>query len=105
MSFTVARRHREIAIRTALGASPRHLLGGLFSRAIRQIALGIAIGIALALLIDRYEGADDGGLLAGRPVWLLSGTALLMGAVGFFATLGPARRGMRIQPAEALKGE
>jgi predicted permease len=105
MSFTVARRHREIAIRTALGASPRHLLGGLFSRAIRQIALGIAIGIALALLIDRYEGADDGGLLAGRPVWLLSGTVLLMGAVGFFATLGPARRGMRIQPAEALKGE
>jgi predicted permease len=105
MAFTIARRHREIAIRTALGAPPGHLLGGILGRAIRQVGLGVVIGIVLALLINRYEGADDGGLLAGRPVWLLSGTVLLMGAVGLLATLGPARRGLRIEPVEALKGE
>ena len=36
MSFTVAQRRREIAIRMALGAQPGQLLGGVFARAVRQ---------------------------------------------------------------------
>ena len=102
ISFTVTQRRREIAIRTALGAQPRRLLGGIFGRALRQIAVGVALGVCAALLLDR---AADGEALAGRGAMLLSGTAVVMSVVGLLAALGPARRGLRIQPSEALKGE
>ena len=102
MSFTVAQRRREIAIRTALGAEPSRLLGSIFGRALRQIAIGVVLGVGLALLLDRLQ---DGEALGGRGGVLLSGTALVMCVVGLLAALGPARRGLRIEPSEALKGE
>jgi putative ABC transport system permease protein len=102
MSFTVSQRRREIAIRTALGAQPGRLLRAIFSRALRQIAVGVVIGVGVALLLD---AAEDGEALRGRAVLLLSSTAAVMSAVGLFAALGPARRGLRIEPAEALKSE
>ena len=102
MSFTVTQRRREIAIRTALGADRGRLLGGLFGRALRQIAVGVAVGVGVALLIDR---AAEGEALGGSVGLLLSGSALVMGVVGLLAALGPARRGLRIEPADALKGE
>lgn len=104
MAFTVARRRHEIALRAALGAEPRRLLRGIFGQAARQIAGGVVIGISLALLIDR-AAANDGGALAGRAGLLLSSTVVLMTAVGIAAALGPARRGLRIQPLEALKDD
>ena len=102
MSFTVARRRREIAVRTALGAQPRRLLGGIFGQALRQISFGVALGVGAALLLDNtFEGA----LLRGLGGPLLATTVMVMGLVGIFAALGPARRGLRIAPSEALKGE
>ena len=56
----------------------------------------------MALLLDV---AADGEALAGPPGMLLSCTVLVMSVVGLLAVLGPARRGLRIEPAEALKGE
>ncbi len=102
MSFTVAQRRREIAIRTALGAQPGRLLSGIFGQALRQIAIGVVLGVGVALLLD---AAGDGEALGGRAGLLLSGTVLIMSVVGLFAVLGPARRGLRIDPAEALKSE
>ena len=101
MSFTVTQRRREIAIRTALGAEPGRLLGGILGRALRQIALGVAIGVGVALLAN----AVDRETLGGSAGVLVSATVLVMSAVGLFAALGPARRGLRIEPSEALKGE
>ena len=102
MSFTVARRRREIAIHTALGAQPRRLLRGIFGKALRQISAGVALGVVAALLID---GAVEGTLLRGYGGAFLSVTVMIMTVVGLFAALGPARRGLRIEPTEALKGE
>ena len=102
MSFTVAQRRREIAIRMALGAKPGQLLGGVFARALRQISLGVAVGIGMALLVDR---SADGEALYGNAVPLLSIMVVVMSLVGLFAALGPARRGLRIDPSEALKAE
>ena len=102
MSFTVSQRRREIAIRTALGAQPATLLRGIFARALRQIATGVVVGVTLALLIDLEEG---GQALAGSRTVLLVTTALVMSAVGLLAAFGPARRGLRIEPSEVLKGE
>ena len=102
MSFTVAQRRREIAIRTALGAQPGRLLSGIFGQALRQIAIGVVLGVGVALLLD---AAAEGEALGGRPGMLLSCTVLVMSVAGLCAVLGPARRGLRIEPAEALKGE
>ncbi|MBI4263063.1 MAG: FtsX-like permease family protein [Acidobacteria bacterium] len=103
MAFTVVQRRREIGIRLALGADAARILGGVFSRALRQLAVGIAIGVAIAAGLSRLSG---GALLfGGRAAVLLPVAAALMLAVGLLAAIGPARRGLRIEPSEALKAE
>ena len=102
MSFTVSQRRKEIGIRAALGADARQLLGSIFTKAALQLVAGVAMGIVLALLIDR---ASDGEMLGSLGLRLVPIAALLMVLVGFFATIGPARRGLRIQPTEALRAE
>ena len=47
MSFTVARRRREIGIRAALGADPARMLLGIISRAFAQLGAGAAVGMAV----------------------------------------------------------
>lgn len=102
MSFTVSQRRKEIGIRAAIGADARHILGSIFAKAALQLASGVAVGIVMALLIDR---ASDGEMLGVLGLRLLPITALMMVLVGLFATIGPARRGLRIQPTEALRAE
>ena len=100
MSFTIARRRREIGIRSALGAGPRSVLVGVLRKAAGQIALGIVIGTVVAggTLVGMGVDKDD---TAGFMV-LLS-VAVFMSAVGVAAAFGPARRALRIQPTEALR--
>lgn len=102
MSFTVARRRREIGIRTALGGQRRRILASIFSRALGQLSIGIVAGLAVTGLLDRVTGGE---LTGGAGAALLAGVAAFMMAVGLLATLGPARRGLRVQPTEALRAE
>jgi len=102
VSFTVAQRTREIAIRLALGARAPQLLGHVFARAMRQIAIGIATGIVLALLLD---ASADGEALMGYGGPLLSAMVGIVAIIGVLAAMGPARRGFRIDPVAALRGE
>lgn len=102
MSLSVTRRRREIGIRSALGAGPRVLVRSVLSRAMAQIAAGIAVGFGLAALLD---DAMQGGWTGGRGLLLLLAVAGLMAAVGIAAAVGPARRALRIPPTEALKAE
>jgi ABC-type antimicrobial peptide transport system permease subunit len=102
MSFTVSQRRKEIGIRAALGANAGQLLRSIFTKAALQLAAGVAVGTALAFMIDR---ASDGEMLGTFGRSLVPVTALLVTIVGLFATMGPARRGLRIQPTEALRAE
>jgi predicted permease len=102
MSFTVARRRREIGIRAALGADARRVLAGVFGRAGTQIGAGIAVGLIAATGLDAASG---GQLMGGRAVVLLPSVVAVMLAVGLLAAIGPARRGLGIQPTEALRDE
>lgn len=102
MSFTVARRRREIGIRAALGADPRRLLGGIFARAAGQLGTGAVLGVAIAVVLDRALG---GGPLSDRGVLLVPVIAALIVTVGLLATWGPAREGLSVQPTEALREE
>jgi ABC-type antimicrobial peptide transport system permease subunit len=102
MSFTVSQRRKEIGIRAALGADAGQLLRSIFTRAALQLAAGIVVGTVLALMIDR---ASEGGMLGSFGRALLPVTAVVMTIVGLFATIGPARRSLRIQPTDALRAE
>ncbi len=101
MSFTVNQRRREIGIRSALGAQPRHLLAGIFKRALRQLGVGAAVGVLLALLLDRYMPIEQMGGL--NVPGMIPAAAAFMMIVGLLAANGPARRGLRVQPTEALR--
>jgi predicted permease len=102
MSFTIARRRREIGIRTALGASARRVVAGIFGRAIAQLGAGVAAGVAIAAAV---EWLSEGDMLGGQAMVLLPTVVVVMSMVGLLAALGPARRGLAIQPTEALRDE
>jgi len=102
MSFTVSQRRKEIGIRAALGADAGQLLRSIFTKAALQLAAGVVVGIVMALMTDRASEGEMLGLF-GRA--LVPVTAVVMTIVGLFATIGPARRGLRIQPTEALRAE
>jgi predicted permease len=102
MSFTVARRWREIGIRVALGADARRVLMGIFGRASAQIGAGVAAGLAIAGIL---EFATPGGNLGGKGLVLFPIVVAVMFAVGLLAAAGPARRGLAVQPTEALRNE
>jgi hypothetical protein len=103
MAFTVAQRRREIGIRSALGAQPGYLVAAVFGRAFWQIGAGSAVGILGAFLVGRYVPIEQ---IGGLPIrGILPGAAAFMLLVGVLAALGPARRGLRIDPTEALRSE
>jgi putative ABC transport system permease protein len=103
MAFTVAQRRREIGIRSALGAQSVSLLAAVFRRAFWQIGAGSAAGVLAAYFLRRYVPIEQVG---GLPIpGILPAAAACMLLVGLFAALGPARRGLRIDPTEALRSE
>jgi predicted permease len=102
MSFTVSQRRKEIGIRAALGADARQLLVSIFAKAAAQLGAGVMVGASIAALVDVASGGDVLGSF-GRA--LLPITSAIMIIVGLIAAIGPARRGLRVQPTEALRAE
>jgi ABC-type antimicrobial peptide transport system permease subunit len=98
MSFTVARRTREIGIRVALGADRRRIVWGIFSRAFIQVGLGIALGAALLF-------AAAGGIHSLREAGLLLGAVTLMTGVCMLACIVPTRCALRVEPTVAMRAE
>ena len=96
MSFTVARRTREIGIRAALGARPGRIVADIFSRAFLQISAGVLAGSGLAALL---------GLGSMRQVLVLLAADGLMLVVGLAACAVPLSRALRIDPTDALRAE
>jgi predicted permease len=99
MSFTVARRTREIGIRVALGAGPVRVLSAIFRRPLLQIGAGLLAGLLLSLLLG---GGIDGKALWGKPLMILLGYAALMIVVCLSACVVPTMRALSIEPSEAL---
>ncbi len=102
MSFTVSQRRKEIGIRMALGADWKRIVGGIFSRALMQLAIGAGLGIALGIVA---QNASGGVLLGENASIVLPLVTLTVVAVGLLAALGPARRSLRIDPRGALAEE
>jgi predicted permease len=104
MSFTVAQRTREIGIRTALGARPTRVVGDVFSRALRQVAAGTALGFALGFAASDGPFALSSGVLVHGPGLMMAVAALILATVGVACGI-PLQRALRIQPTEALRAE
>jgi len=96
MAFTVTRRTREIGIRAALGAEPRRIVAGIFSRVFLQLGLGVLAGSGLVALW---------GLETTREVGLLLVAVCVMFTVGLISCAAPLRRALRVDPTEALRRE
>jgi ABC-type antimicrobial peptide transport system permease subunit len=102
MSFTVARRTREIGVRIALGADRKRLIMGVFRKPLTQVAIGVATGTAIVALLTMAT-AD----LTFSPVQilLLTSYSLLMLCICLLACVVPTRRALGIEPTEALRAE
>lgn len=103
ISFTLARRTREIGIRIALGAAPRRIITGVFSRAFTQIGLGVLAG-ALPGFVIMVAGAEDaGGMGAAVGVVVTLAVCAFVILVAMISCAAPLRRALRIAPTEALR--
>jgi predicted permease len=104
VAFAVARRTREIGVRAALGAAPSRIVRRMMGEAGRAVAVGLAVGLVLALLIEQLMGSILYGIGAVDPVTLVAAPLVLTGAAALAAYL-PARRATRVSPTVALRSE
>jgi ABC-type antimicrobial peptide transport system permease subunit len=102
LSFTVARRTREIGVRVALGASSRRVVIAIFRRPLTQVALGVATG---GLVIGAFAMGLSGGALSLLNVALLVTYVALMFGVCMLACAVPTWRALRVEPTVALRSE
>lgn len=103
-AYRVTRRTREIGIRSALGAEPRHLVRLMVGRSLVVVAAGLAAGMGLAWAGGRALNAQLFDVTASDPR-VLAGAACGMLLVGGLAAWLPARRAARIDPIMALRTE
>jgi putative ABC transport system permease protein len=104
VSYGVARRTPELAVRLALGASPGHTVRLVMTGALTLCVTGILGGAIVAVALSRLLGGLLFGVSTLDPwTYLLSATALL--TVSIVACWLPARRVARISPCLALRGD
>jgi len=104
ISYAVAQRTPELGIRMALGATRARVLQLIFRRALGLALAGVAIGLVAAFavtplmksLLYKISPADPLTIVVSAAFFLLAATA---------AAYFPARRAMRIDPADALRYE
>ena len=102
MSYTVAQRTHEIGVRTALGAQSADIVRGVLGGAMRYVVVGIAIGIAGAVVMTQTLAHLLTQLSPNDPMALAVAVAVLVSAA-FAGCYLPARRAMRVDPAIALR--
>jgi predicted permease len=104
MAYAVAQRTRELAVRIALGARREELLRMVLREALLLGAVGVAVGLAGALLLSRVIASMLFSLSPRDPA-TLGGVAVLLLATALLASYVPARRATRVDPVIALRSE
>jgi putative ABC transport system permease protein len=104
VSYVVANRTREIGIRMALGASSPAVRGLVVRQGLTLAAIGVAIGLALALLGSRLMDSLVYGVSSRDPL-TYAAVALSLAAVAALASWIPAQRAASVEPAIALRRE
>ena len=102
IAVATAQRTREIGLRLAMGAEPRHVVGMVVRGAIGLAGAGVSLGLVASLLVSRSLGS----LLvdvAPFDVATLAGVSVLLSLVAAGAAYIPARRAARVDPLAALR--
>jgi predicted permease len=101
VSQVVASRAHEFGVRAALGATPGELVRLSIRTGVRQALLGLAVGIVVALLLTRTMVSLLQGVTPADPL-TFGMVVLVTGLVAVAASVGPARRAGRTDPARVL---
>jgi predicted permease len=104
ISYSVARRTNEIGIRMALGAQRLNIVNMVLGEAGLLLVIGLAVGIALALVLSKTASSLLFGLKPRDPLTILL-AVLGLAAVAILASLIPARRAAGLDPMVALRNE
>jgi putative ABC transport system permease protein len=100
----VAERTREIGLRSALGATPRDILGLVVGQGMRLGVIGLVLGLAGSWGLSRFLRAMLFGVEPNDPT-TLAAVAIVLGLVTVIACVIPASRALSVAPTEALRSE
>jgi putative ABC transport system permease protein len=104
VAYSVSQRTHEIGVRVAMGAGPADVLTLVFRETVSRLAIGSVIGLAVALAAAQILRSALYGVSPTDPIGL-TGSVAVVAAVGLLAGYAPARRALRIDPANALRQE
>jgi len=104
MAYSVARRTAELGTRIALGATRSNVLGLVLRQGLVTAAIGVAIGIAGAIVLTRTLQSFLFGLSPTDPL-TFAAVAFLLILVALLACYIPARRASKVDPMTALRYE
>ena len=104
ISQSVAQRRHEIGVRLALGATARQTIAGVIRPAILLSIAGLGAGLGMSLVAVRFLRAMLWGVRQTDPVTFAATSAILL-LVATLASLAPALRILRMDPAETLRAE
>jgi putative ABC transport system permease protein len=104
ISYSVARRTREIGIRVALGATGQDVVGMVVRQAMTMALAGIVIGLGAAAALGRTIRMLLFGVSATDPL-IYAALTVILAVVAGLAAFVPARRAARVDPTVALRYE
>jgi putative ABC transport system permease protein len=104
ISFTVSERTSELGVRMALGAQRRDILNLIVKQSLRLAIVGIGLGLVVSFISARVIRGMLYGTSSMDPV-TLAVVCVLLAATAIIASLGPALRAIRVDPASTLRYE
>jgi putative ABC transport system permease protein len=103
VGLMVATRTRELAVRAALGASRRGVLGMILFDVVKLVMPGVVLGLLITVAIVRLNGDNMGIRLSNaEPLAYVVGAAIAI-LVAVLSSLAPARRAASVQPMVAMR--
>ncbi len=102
MSYAVSQRGQEMAVRSALGATPAHMRGVMFGAALRIVFAGIIAGAAATLIATRALETFLFGVGA-ADVQTIAFVGILLTLVALAACYRPARAAVATDPLPLLR--
>jgi putative ABC transport system permease protein len=104
VSYAVAQQTQSLGLRRALGASDARVWQWVLGRSATYAAIGMLIGIPFALAWGRLLESELVGISQYDPM-SFAAASLLLAVIVIAATIGPARRAVRVAPTLALRYE
>lgn len=102
LAYAVAQRAREIGVRSALGATPRRIVGLVVTQGLVITGAGLAVGLGASFVVVSYLSSFLYGVSVHDPISFIV-VPCVLAAVAALACAVPARRAARVDPLRALR--